>query len=108
MSGSRSRSKGRRGESAAKRLLIERDWTMLADTTAGVSECDLVASKGGIVFAIEVKNREIIHPSEFRAQAIRNTKKGTHWMWLAKIAGTRSWLVERQGERPCVWTEVGK
>ena len=103
-----SRSKGRRGESAAKRLLAERDWTILADTTAGVSSCDLVASKGGVVFSVEVKNREIIHPCDFRSQAMRNATKGTRWMWMAKVAGTRSWLVERQGERPCVWTEVGK
>lgn len=107
MSGSRSRSKGRRGETAAKRLLQERDWDILADTAAGISCADLFASRGGITYAVEVKNLEVIHPGKFRKQAIKNTPKSCRWMVLAKIADTSSWLVMRQGERPCVWHERG-
>ena len=43
MSGLRSRRKGRRGESAAKKLLAERDFEILADTAAGLATDDLVA-----------------------------------------------------------------
>lgn len=108
MSGSRSRSKGRRGETAAKRLLQEHDWEVLADTSAGISSCDLVACKNGVIVAWEVKNREIIHAQEFTKQATRNATGKMRWGVLAKIAGTSSWLCLRQGEKPVCWHERGK
>lgn len=104
--GSSSRSKGRRGETSALHLLESRDYTC-EDMSAGRASCDILALKDGIAWAVEVKNRDIINPREFRKQARANAKKGTRWMVMAKIADTRSWLVERQGQRPCVWTEVG-
>ena len=106
MSGSRSRSKGRRGETAAKRLLQERDFTILADLAAGIASCDLLArDPNGGLHSVEVKNRETIPVKEAWEQACKNTAKGTKAMLLAKIHGTSSWLVMRSGQRPVCWHE---
>ena len=101
-----SRSKGRRGETAAKRLLEERDYSV-EDLSAGIASCDLLAIKDGHVWACEVKNRDIINLRDFRKQARANAKKGTRWMLMCKLADTSSWYIERQGLRPAVWHERG-
>jgi Holliday junction resolvase-like predicted endonuclease len=101
-----SRNKGRRGESKAIDLLTSRDYTIVADLTAGKASCDLLAEKCGITFAVEVKNREIINMAAFRAQARKQARGKQRWMLLVKIAGTTSWLMERQGARPAIWHEV--
>ena len=44
MAGKQTRDKGRRGECEAKRLLTDRDWEILADTTAGLATGDLIVS----------------------------------------------------------------
>ena len=109
MSGSRSRSKGRRGETAAKHLLMERDYTILADLAAGIASCDLLASDpNGGLWSCEVKNRESIPVKEAWEQACKNAQKGTKAMLLAKIHGTSSWLVMRSGQRPTCWHEQVK
>lgn len=102
-----SRAKGRRGETAALRLLEERDYSC-EDMSAGRSSCDLIAVKDGSTWAVEVKDRVLINPRQFRKQARANAKRGYRWMLLCHIPDTRSWLVERQGERPTVWHERGK
>jgi len=48
-----SRDKGRRGEGTAIYLLTSRDYTIVADTTAGKASCDLLAEKCGITFAVD-------------------------------------------------------
>lgn len=106
MSGASARRKGRRGETIAKRLLQDRDYTILADTTAGISADDLIVQdKDGVVWSVEVKNQKTITPERFETQARLNRKSMTRqrWMVLAHIDGTSSWLVLRQGERPSVW-----
>jgi len=107
MSGGRSpRSKGRQGETRALHLLQSRDYSC-EDMSAGKASCDILAiDTYGAVWSVEVKNRDIINVRDFRDQAKRNAKPRTRWMVLAHIAGTSSWLVERQGARPCVWHEV--
>lgn len=103
MPGRATRSKGRRGETAALALLTERDFSC-EDMSAGRASCDILAiDKRGIVWSVEVKNRDLINVREFREQAMRNAKPRTRWMVLAHIAGTSSWLVLRQGERADVW-----
>lgn len=108
MSGLASRRKGRRGETTAKRMLQDRDYTILADTTAGISADDLIVQdKDGNIWSVEVKNQKTITPERFETQARLNRKSMTRqrWMVLAHIHGTTSWLVLRQAERPTVWHE---
>jgi predicted RecB family endonuclease len=102
-----SRAKGRKGETTARLLLESRDYTC-EDLSAGRASCDILAIKDGVVHAVEVKDQVSIRMYDFRKQARANAKKGVRWMVMAHICGTRSWLVERQGERPCVWHERGK
>jgi Holliday junction resolvase-like predicted endonuclease len=100
-----SRRKGRRGETKAKHLLLDRNFTILADTTAGISTDDLVAQdEAGAIWSVEVKNKRIIEPTKDTGQAKANAGRN-RWMLLAHIEGTSSWLVLRQAERPAVWHE---
>lgn len=101
--GMKERRKGRRGETAAKRLLADHDYTILADTAAGIATDDLVVQDdSGCVWSVEVKTRVIINPALFTAQA-RQQAGRTRWMVLAHIHKTSSWLVMRKGMRPTVW-----
>lgn len=107
MSGKKSRTKGRRGETAAKRILQDRDYTILADTTAGIATDDLLAQdSSGAIWSVEVKYRKTIEPTRFAGQArfqVRNKK--LRWMVLAHIEGTSGWLVLRQAMPPTVWLQ---
>ena len=108
MSGKTSRNKGRRGETVSKRLLQDRDYTILADTTAGLATDDLLAQDaGGALWSVEVKNQKIINPALFteQARAQASKKHGLRWMVLAHIHNTSSWLVLKQGARPTIWHE---
>lgn len=97
------RDKGRRGEREAKRLLNDRDWEILADTTAGLATGDLIVkSPDGIIYDVEVKNRNIINPSMFVGQAMKNAGR-QRWMVMAKIANTSSWLCLAKSKKPWVW-----
>lgn len=109
MGGRTSRNKGRRGETAAKRLLGDHDYSTLADTTAGLATGDLLAQDAqGRIWHVEVKNcRNILIP-QWIAQARRQTTAGQHWMLLAHIHGTRAWLVLRQGLQATVWHDKQK
>ena len=50
--------RGRRGERAARRHLVRRGWTILAERWRGAGgELDLVAARGTTVIACEVKTR---------------------------------------------------
>lgn len=101
------RSKGKRGERKARELLSDKDWNILANTADG-GECeDIIAMcPSDRLYSIEVKNRKIIDMREFRKQASSNAKKKKLlWMIMAKIEGSSSWLIWRQGEPPRVWHE---
>ena len=108
MSGKTSRNKGRRGETVAKRLLQDRDYSILADTTAGLATDDLLVQDAvGALWSVEVKNQKIINPALFteQARAQASKKRGLRWMVLAHIHNTSSWLVLKQGARPTIWHE---
>ena len=103
MAGKSTRDKGRRGESEAKRLLVEKDWEILADMTAGLATGDLIAqSPDGVIYDVEVKNRVEIHVPHFVGQAMKNSGK-LRWMVMAKIANTNSWLCLAKSKKPWVW-----
>ena len=103
--GKQSRDKGRRGERAAKDLLTSRDWTILADTSSGLSCDDLVCQDpDGRVVSVEVKNTKMINIPAFVLQARTNAKKNA-WLLLAKIPQTSSWLVMGKGRKPVIWHE---
>lgn len=105
MAGNTTRNKGRKGETEAKRLLQDRDYTILADTTGGLSTGDLVVqSPEGVVYDVEVKNRKLIDVPQFVGQARKNaTRSKVAWMALAKIDGTSSWLCMAKNRLPVVW-----
>lgn len=99
------RRKGRAGETAAKHLLAARDY-VVDDLAAGIQSADLIATDAaGVTWCVEVKNCASILRMH-REQAMRQAAaRRLRWMLISKIAGTSSWLVQRQGERPVVWHE---
>lgn len=102
-----SRSKGKRGERKARELLGDYEYLLLADTSDG-TECEdaIVKCPSGNLYSVEIKNRKIIDMAAFRKQASKNAKKKKLlWLIMAKIEGSKSWLVWRQNEKPQVWTE---
>lgn len=105
MSGSRSRDKGKRGERAAKNLLTERDYTILADTTAGLSTDDLVVqSPGGEIISVEIKNTKQIDLPAYIKQARTNAKK-LAWMLMCKLDNYSAWLILGSNRKPVIWHE---
>ena len=104
--GKSSRTKGARAQTAAKNLLTERDWRVTT-TSSGASQEDIIATDlQGRTWSVEVKDRKEISPAAFRAQARAQAKRsGLPWMVMAHWHGSRDWVVERKGERLCVWTE---
>lgn len=102
-----SRAKGRRGQTEAKRLLLDRDWSV-ADLSAGISSEDILAiDPHGKAWAVEVKKTLDIC-AKHRAQAIKqgNNRKAP-WMLMSHIAGTSAWLVQRKAMAPEIWTSKG-
>ena len=103
MSGSRSRRKGRAGEAAFKRVLVERDWDVV-DTSSGIAECDLVGIKDGIVTAWEVKNARNLLIDAWLGQARVQAKGKRRWGLAMRLPGfPRYWLVLAQGREPQIW-----
>lgn len=101
------RVKGARGASAAKKLLIDRDWVV--DTlTCGIKSEDLLGTDpNGVVWSVEVKNTLNILDAH-RKQAIdQAAARKLPWMLMQKISGTRAWLIRRKGQAPVVWYEKG-
>lgn len=106
--GKPARAKGRRGECAAKSLLRDRDWEIVADSSSGLSTDDLIAlCPDGVLHSVEVKNCKSINLPAFRKQAIDNAKRRP-WLLLMKLDGTKSWLIMGRGRRPVVWSEKGE
>lgn len=101
--GKASRDKGRRGQREAAELLRSRDWNPI-ETNSGTAVEDFVAiDQDGKAHAVEVKNTVSITTAH-RTQAMTQAKaRKLPWMLLSRIAGTSSWLVQRQGQRPAVW-----
>lgn len=104
MAGKSTRSKGRRGQTEFAALLRNRDWSV-AELNAGTSAEDFIAvSPVGVSYAVEVKNTEAITTAH-RRQAMKQAEaRRLPWLLASKIAGTGSWLVQRQGDRPVCWT----
>ncbi|MGL4559598.1 MAG: hypothetical protein ACRCV5_19040 [Afipia sp.] len=107
MAGRTTRAKGRRGQAEAANLLRERDW-VVADLSAGVSTEDMIASDpDGRHWCVEVKNTVAILPEHAKQAMEQAKRRRLPWMLMNKLAGTRCWLVRRQGERPAVWESNG-
>ena len=107
MSGRMSRNKGARGQSEVEAMLLDRDWAV--DTlSAGIQSADLIATDPQCrTWLVEVKNVAGILPAH-KKQAIEQGKaRRMPWLLASKIAGTSSWLVQRQNELPQVWHAKG-
>lgn len=108
MSGRMSRNKGARGQSEFKAMLLDRDWAV--DTlSAGIQSADLIATDPQCrTWLVEVKNVAGIIPAH-KKQAIEQGKaRRMPWLLASKIAGSSSWLIQRQGELPQVWHAKGQ
>ena len=105
MSGKASRTKGSRGQCMAANLLRDRDW-MVDQITGGIVSHDLTATDtDGRTWAVEVKNCAGILPAH-KTQAMEQGKaRRLPWLLMNKIAGSSSWLIQRQGMAPAVWGE---
>lgn len=103
MTGRASRSKGSRGQSEFKALLLVRDW-VCDSITAGIAACDLIATDTcGTSYSVEIKNCAGILPAHKRQAMDQAKARRLPWLLASKIAGTSSWLVQRQGALPQVW-----
>ena len=100
------RNKGRRGQCEAAHLLRSRDFTV-AELNSGTAVEDFIAvCPAGKSYSVEVKNTISITEAH-RKQAIAQGKlRRMPWMLISRITGTGSWLVQRQGEKPVVWSGV--
>ena len=108
MSGRMSRNKGARGQGEFRAMLVERDW-IVDQITAGVSAADLIATdSSGKTWAVEVKNCASIIPGHKKQAMEQGSKRRLPWLLANKIAGTSSWLVQRQGGVPQVWHAKGR
>lgn len=103
MAGRKTRHKGKAGELEAKSLLASRDW-VVHDLENGLENADMLASDPyGIVWLIEVKNCINILSSHRKQAMEQGRKSKQRWMLMSKIAGTKSWLIQRQNELPSIW-----
>ena len=108
MAGLATRNKGRRGQTEAIDLLRERDW-IVADLSAGVDcEDGLAFDIDGNCWALEVKNTAAITQAHKKQAMAQAKKRRLPWLLMNKIAGTSSWLVQRQGKKPVVWHNKGE
>ena len=104
MSGAATRSKGRRGQQQFAELLRSLDWSVAELNSGGAAEDFIAVSPAGVAYAVEVKNCASIMTAH-RQQAMRQAQaRKLPWMLASKIAGTGSWLVQRQGDRPVCWS----
>jgi Holliday junction resolvase len=107
VSGKATRNKGRKGEREAKALLLDRDFTILADTSAGLATDDLIVQDhNGKVYSVEVKNTKSVNVPLYISQARKNSKKND-WMLLCKLDRSSSWLVFQKNKVPVVWHTKG-
>jgi hypothetical protein len=76
------------------------------DLSAGLASADLIAvDPDGKTWAVECKATAVISVTTHRKQAMEQGRKARlPWMLCSIIDGTGSWLVQRQGERPVVWS----
>lgn len=98
------RSKGRRGQLQARKLLSSRDWAV-AELNGGTSSEDFIAvDPSGKSWSVEIKMTKAI-TTVHRTQAMRQARsRRLPWLLMSHIDGTASWLVQRTGHRPAVWS----
>ena len=105
MTGAASRRKGAKGQNQAATLLRERDW-VVDQITAGIAAGDLIGTdSAGKTWCVEVKNCAGILPGHIKQAMEQAKKRRLPWMLMSKIAGTSSWLIQRQADKPMVWHE---
>ena len=100
------RNKGRKGQREAGDLLRSRDWTTAELNSGMVAEDFIAVSPEGTSYSVEVKNTVAITEAHRKQAMTQATARRMPWMLLSKISGTSSWLVQRKGEKPVVWSET--
>jgi predicted RecB family endonuclease len=96
--GKKSRGKGKRGQLIARKILEKRGF-IVSELNSGTESGDLLAdAPDGNSYLVEVKNQVIINPRKFISQAKKNAKiLKRKWALMAKIAGSKTWLVIAEG-----------
>ena len=101
------RDRGKRGEKAARELLADRDWVILANTADGSKVEDMIVnSPDGKIYSVEVKNTKQINiPAVLKQSRENASKKKLDWMIMCKIDQSSSWLIWMKYEQPKVWNK---
>jgi len=98
-----SRRKGKRGELAVKHILEDRDYEV-DNTRCGLETDDMIATKDGTSWSVEVKRTKLTNWMKYIAQAQKQANdRKLPWMLVIHIPTTPHHLVLRKGERPVVW-----
>ena len=105
MSGKTSRTRGKVGEREARNVLADRDFDVL-DTSDGLAVADIIATKGGCTYAVEVKHCRLIDLDRFWRQAKEQAKRHhAKPLLMARLSGHPGcFLVVGYTERPTVWS----
>ena len=99
------RDKGARGATAAKHLLLDRDW-VVDQITAGIKSEDMIATDPhGIVWSVEVKNCVSITAAHKKQAMDQANARKLPWMLMSHIHGTKFWLIQRRNTAPCIWEQ---
>lgn len=90
------RRKGARGQLAVRRLLEHQGWTVTATASSRrrgeTGTCDLLASRAGVVLAVEVKNQAVLRLPLWRRQTLANAPAGTVPVLMYRSG--REWVTE--------------
>ena len=98
-----SRRKGKLGELAVRHMLEDRDYEVDA-TRCGMETDDMIATKDGLSWSVEVKRTKLTNWMKYIAQAQKQANdRKMPWMLVIHIPTTPHHLVLRKGERPVVW-----
>ena len=100
-----SRTKGKVGELAVRHMLENRDYEV-DSTRCGMETDDMIATKDGTSWSVEVKRTKLTNWMKYIAQAQKQANdRKMPWMLVIHIPGTSSHVVLRKSKRPIVWTE---
>lgn len=99
------RDKGARGQRAVRQLFEAHGWSMVAGMTghrrAQAGTPDFIATRAGVVLAVEVKNHAVLRLPAWRRQTLANAPEGTVPVLVYK-AGRGEWIVNYY-DAGCLW-----
>lgn len=96
------RDKGQRGQRDVRRLFEAHGWTMTATSPTrrgAAGTCDFIATRAGVVLAVEVKNQAVLRLPLWRRQTEANAPTGCvpvlvykhEHVWQSEWRGAANW-----------------